>query len=87
MKREAHIILEFDSEEEARVVYEAVLPEAKSMPTERTKAFIAREGNKVELVVEADSTSSLRAALNSYLSWFSSILNTVKYVREVEKHG
>jgi len=87
MKRKARIVLEFDSEEEARIIYEAVLPEAKSMPTERTKAFIVKENNLIELTIEADSTSSLRAALNSYLSWFSSILKTVKYVREVEKNG
>ncbi|OYT59662.1 MAG: hypothetical protein B6U75_03355 [Desulfurococcales archaeon ex4484_217_1] len=87
MKRKARIVLEFDSEEEARIIYEAVLPEAKSMPTERTKASIIKENNLIELTIEADSTSSLRAALNSYLSWFSSILKTVKYVREVEKHG
>ena len=87
MKRKARIVLEFDSEEEARIIYEAVLPEAKSMPTERTKASIIKENNLIELTIEADSTSSLRAALNSYLSWFSSILKTVKYVREVEKNG
>ncbi|RLG76299.1 MAG: hypothetical protein DRO23_01285 [Thermoprotei archaeon] len=87
MSYKALITLELDSGEEAKTVYEAILPEARNMPSERTRAFIIRDGKEIRLTVEADTSSSLRAALNSYLSWLSSIVKTVKYVREVETYG
>lgn len=87
MNYKALITLELDNEKDAKTVYEAVLPEAKNMPSERARAFIIRDGKEIRLTIEADTSSSLRAALNSYLSWLSSIVKTVRYVREVETYG
>ena len=78
MVRKAIIEIEVKKTEEAKTLYKALIPEAKSAPTSKTKAKIYASKQKIKIIIETDTTSSLRAALNSYLSWVSSILKTLK---------
>jgi len=53
---------------EARVVYGALRPEAgRDVPKARV-SMQARRG-RATLTIDADDTSALRAAVNSYLRW------------------
>lgn len=52
----------------ARIVYGSLLPEiGREIPRTRSEAVLG--DGEVFLRLEADDLSSLRAALNSYLSW------------------
>ena len=63
--RRAKIVLEG---EEARLIEQVLAPESgREIP--RTKASVTREGDKTFLHIEAEDTSSLRAALNSFVRW------------------
>ncbi len=81
MVRKATVEIEVEENMEAETVYAALLPETMSAPTSRTKAKIYASKQKIKIIIETDTTSSLRAALNSYLSWVSSILKTLKYLK------
>ena len=53
---------------EARVVYEALRPEAgRDVPKARVSMRAGR--GRLTLTIDADDTSALRAAVNSYLRW------------------
>ena len=53
---------------EAAVVRRSLAPEAgREIP--RSRVTVRGEGEVAEIVVEAEDTSALRAALNSYLRW------------------
>ena len=53
---------------EAGVVRRSLAPEAgREIP--RSRVTVRGEGEVAEIVVEAEDTSALRAALNSYLRW------------------
>jgi KEOPS complex subunit Pcc1 len=53
---------------DARVVYRALQPEAgRDLPKARVSMRSA--GDRMTLTIDADDTSALRAAVNSYLRW------------------
>ena len=53
---------------DARVVYESLRPEAgRDIPKARVSLRAAR--GRVTLRIDAEDTSALRAAVNSYLRW------------------
>ncbi len=53
---------------EARLVYESLRPEAgRDVPKARIR--LRSERGRMALTIEADDTSALRAAVNSYLRW------------------
>ena len=53
---------------EAVVVYQALRPETgRDVPKARVSMRSAR--NRLTLTIDADDTSALRAAVNSYLRW------------------
>ena len=63
--RRATIVL---SGPEAGVVYQALRPETgRDVPKARVSMRSAR--NRLTLTIDADDTSALRAAVNSYLRW------------------
>ena len=63
--RRATIVL---SGSEAGVVYQALRPETgRDVPKARVSMRSAR--NRLTLTIDADDTSALRAAVNSYLRW------------------
>lgn len=77
--RKASFIFDFDSEEEARIVAESLIPEIKhKIP--KTKVEVHLSKNRFTLDVEAKDVSSLRAACNSYLRWIKTALDVKKTV-------
>ncbi|MHB8604022.1 MAG: KEOPS complex subunit Pcc1 [Thermoplasmatota archaeon] len=64
----ARLELEFSSEREARIVHDALAPEAAA-ELARARATLTRDGAKVIAVLEAADPAALRAAVNSFLRW------------------
>lgn len=63
------IEIEFPNEEVARVVYESVLFEHKTVPYRRSKLDFSLNGSKIIINFMADDNSALRGTINSYLRW------------------
>ncbi len=82
MKAQAVIRLKFPSEELLSIVLRALEPEAKSMPTPRSRVQIAGRSNELTLKFEAKDTSALRAAINSYLHWIALINETCSVLQQ-----
>ena len=74
---EGFIEIEFPSEEIARVVYESVLIEDKSVPYRRTRTRLLLKGKRLKLEFTAKDNSALRGTLNSYLRWIKVALDTL----------
>ena len=68
-KCSALIKLEFPSEKEAQMFWEALRPETESPATPRSHVHIEKKGSLLIFHFEAKDTTALRASLNSYLSW------------------
>ncbi len=63
--RRAEIVLRGD---EADLIERVLAPESgREIP--RTKASVLKDGDKTFLRIEAEDTSALRAALNSFVRW------------------
>ncbi len=69
MNAKAIISLKFHSKEQIDSIFKALKPETCSPASSRSKVKMIKEGNSLNLVFEAQDTSALRAAINSYLNW------------------
>jgi len=72
------IEIEFPNNEAARVVYESVLFEHKTVPYRRSKMNFSLKENKVIMEFIAKDNSALRGTLNSYLRWIKVALDVVE---------
>ena len=75
----ASFIFNFDTSEEARIVYKSLNPEIKNK-IPKTDVKINLTDKSFNMVIEAKDISSLRAACNSYLRWINTALNVKKTV-------
>ena len=71
--REAVLRIPLPSQELAMAALSALAPEAERPPTDRFSTSLWLEGSTLVLRVVARDTSSLRAALNAYVSWVRAI--------------
>ena len=63
------IKLEFESAEEAGLIYHAIKPETSSLPADRASVEFIHRRNEIELYIKAADSASFRASVNSYLRW------------------
>ena len=61
---------QFKDPRTASSIIGAVMPEQATAPSRRAKVKLARKGRSVALEIDAKDTTSMRAAINSYLRWF-----------------
>ncbi len=80
MRAKAAARLRFSSEKHVATLIEALAPEASSPMTRRAKAILEKDGAFLLLRVEAEDTVALRATLNAYLRWISSMMNVLELV-------
>ena len=80
MKTEATIHLDFETEKQLSVIYDALKPEVLKPSSSRSTVSIEKKGTVLTLKVEAFDTVALRTALNTYLHWINSLRNVVKAV-------
>jgi tRNA threonylcarbamoyladenosine modification (KEOPS) complex Pcc1 subunit len=83
MKTKAVVHLKFPSKRQLDIVLEALEPEVKKPVTMRSGTKLEKDGELLVLNVEAKDTVALRAALNAYLRWISSIISVLEVL---EKH-
>jgi len=69
MSANATIRLKFPKNDQLSAIFKALEPETRTAVSCRSKVTLNREGKTLTLIFEAKDTSSLRAALNSYLYW------------------
>ncbi len=69
MRAQAIICLDLPSEGQLGVVLEALRPETRVLSAQRSKVHVESKGKTLILRFEADDTSALRAATNSFLRW------------------
>ena len=67
-------------------IYKALKPETATPPTERSKASIRINNNEDKIIIEIYSRdfTSIRAAMNSYIRWIKSIIDTINVVKQNE---
>jgi KEOPS complex subunit Pcc1 len=75
-KASAVVRLRFPSEEETRIVYDALNPETAASSARRSKVQVTQERRDLTLLFESKDTVALRASINSYLTWLM-LLNDV----------
>ncbi|MCD6444680.1 hypothetical protein J7L70_06740 [Candidatus Bathyarchaeota archaeon] len=61
-------------------ILKALRPETLSLPSKRVAVTIDRVEDKLVLTFKAKDLTAFRAALNSYLRWFSAIQKTLELV-------
>jgi tRNA threonylcarbamoyladenosine modification (KEOPS) complex Pcc1 subunit len=69
MSATATVHLIFPKKEQLSAVFEALEPETRASVVSRSKVKMKIKGETLTLTFEARDTTSLRAALNSYLHW------------------
>lgn len=74
MKASAKIVLSFPRGRRLRIVHGALRPELSRPVSVRSKVRLAREGTRLVFRVEAEDTVALRATVNAYLRWTSSLI-------------
>ncbi len=65
----AEMIFDFDSDEDARRVYEALKPELSSAPSDKTDVALEAKGKSLVLSVSAAEKAAFRAAVSTYVRW------------------
>ncbi len=73
VKNECLIKLDFDDDSVAKLTFKALSPEASSALFERVKVFLSLEGCSLLVELSASDTVALRAAINSWLRWISTL--------------
>ena len=63
-----HLTAEYDSVDRARAIERSVRPEIDDIEGDRTTARLSRDGQRVELTVEAADLVALRAGINTWLT-------------------
>jgi len=69
MSTKASIRLKFRSKEQMKSIFKALKPETRAPVSSRSKVNMTIDGDALILAFEAQDTSALRAAINSYLHW------------------
>jgi tRNA threonylcarbamoyladenosine modification (KEOPS) complex Pcc1 subunit len=69
MSAKASIRLKFRSKEQIESIFKALEPETRAPVSSRSKVNMTIDGDALILAFEAQDTSALRAAINSYLHW------------------
>jgi len=83
----ASVDLAFNSSRQALAVFDAVKPETKLPPTQRSCVEIHRRGRSIHIVFEAKDVVALRASMNSILRYILGLWKTTASLGELEKNS
>ena len=61
--------VEFDSDREAEIVYNAIYPELSFSHNDRSTTDIKLDNNNMIITINSKDVVSLRASINSYIRW------------------
>mgnify|MGYP001116243665 CR=1 FL=1 len=85
MRARAVVRLRFPSERHLSIVLTALKPETQSASTSRARFRLESEGRRLTMMFEADDTSALRAAMNSYLHWIALVNDACSVLESLSK--
>lgn len=68
------------SKELATILYNALLPETKSIPSDRASSKVSIRETTLIVEIEASDITALRASLNSYTAWIMACLSTLESI-------
>lgn len=80
-KTEAFFKVDLKDDVIAQIVFKSLYPEVKFPPSSRVKVELNVDGCFINIRIKADSLSSLRAAVNSYLRWISLLSRSLYVIR------
>ena len=65
----SNITVEFESANQAEIVYDAIILEFETAPDFRSSMTIERDESKIMLDIDAQYATSFRASVNSAIKW------------------
>jgi len=73
MRRQLIIKMHFSSRRQLKVIFHALEPETKNLPTHRSKVSLKLRNSSLVLKIDAKDTGALRATANAFLRWMDSL--------------
>jgi tRNA threonylcarbamoyladenosine modification (KEOPS) complex Pcc1 subunit len=80
VKSKTTLEIPLESEQQARILYSALIPETESAPSDRAKAQVIVDGSSLIIEIEAGDLTATRAALNSFIAWISACIRTIENI-------
>jgi tRNA threonylcarbamoyladenosine modification (KEOPS) complex Pcc1 subunit len=71
-----------ESTEVATILYQALLPETESIPSDRASSKVSVKNSTLLVEVEANDLTALRASLNSFSAWIAACLATLESIEK-----
>ena len=63
------IVIDFDSEKQAKIVYDSILLEFDTAPDYRSSMDLKLDKNQIIIKIDAEDATSFRASINSAIKW------------------
>ncbi len=83
---ETELEIEFDTPQEAEIVFGSIKQEINGSPFDRTSVNIDIYDDTLKIVINAKDTASFRASLNSYLRWIKLSKEVINLKSEYFNH-
>jgi tRNA threonylcarbamoyladenosine modification (KEOPS) complex Pcc1 subunit len=80
VKSKTTLEIPLESEQQAGILYSALIPETESAPSDRAKAQVIVDGSSLIIEIEAGDLTATRAALNSFIAWISACIRTIENI-------
>jgi len=77
VKSKSVLEIRVESEQKARILYAALLPETESIPSDRANSSVTVRGSSLVVEIDASDLTAMRASLNSFVAWISACLRTM----------
>ncbi len=77
VKSKSVLEIPVESEQKAKILYAALLPETESIPSDRATSSVAISGSSLIVEIDANDLTAMRASLNSFVAWISACLRMI----------
>ena len=77
-------VVEFplSTDELATILYNALVPETESVPSDRAHSKVSTKGSTLIVEIKANDLTALRASLNSFTAWIAACLTTLDSIEK-----
>ncbi|MDO5824298.1 KEOPS complex subunit Pcc1 [Methanobrevibacter sp.] len=65
----SNIVIEFENENQAKIIYDSILLEFNTAPNFRSSMTIDLDGSNIIINIDAEDSTSFRASVNSAIKW------------------
>ena len=67
----SNIVIEFESSNQAKIIYDSILLEFSTAPDFRSSMTIDLDGSDIIINIDAEDSTSFRASVNSAIKWIN----------------